>query len=87
MPNPPGSVIVALFPAVKTVRQAPCKWNSISISAARTPICRTGSSPAIEARTGARFRYVPVLLGGVFKATGNRSPAEAFAGIRNKPDV
>jgi 2-hydroxychromene-2-carboxylate isomerase len=42
--------------------------------------------PAIEGRTGARFRYVPVLLGGVFKATGNRSPAEAFAGIRNKPE-
>jgi 2-hydroxychromene-2-carboxylate isomerase len=42
--------------------------------------------PAIEARTGASFRYVPVLLGGVFKATGNRSPGEAFAGIRNKPD-
>jgi 2-hydroxychromene-2-carboxylate isomerase len=42
--------------------------------------------PAIEARTGATFRYVPILLGGVFKATGNRSPAEAFAGIRNKPD-
>jgi 2-hydroxychromene-2-carboxylate isomerase len=41
--------------------------------------------PAIEARTGASFRYVPVLLGGVFKATGNRSPGEAFAGIRNKP--
>lgn len=42
--------------------------------------------PDIEARTGARFRYVPVLLGGVFKATGNRSPMEAFAGIRNKPE-
>ena len=42
--------------------------------------------PAIAARTGARFRFVPVLLGGVFKATGNRSPAEAFAGIRNKPE-
>ena len=42
--------------------------------------------PAIEARTGARFRYVPVLLGGVFKATGNRSPMEAFSGIRNKPE-
>ena len=42
--------------------------------------------PSIEQRTGATFRYVPVLLGGVFKATGNRSPAEAFAGIRNKPD-
>jgi 2-hydroxychromene-2-carboxylate isomerase len=42
--------------------------------------------PAIEARTRAQFRYVPVLLGGVFKATGNRSPVEAFAGIRNKPE-
>jgi 2-hydroxychromene-2-carboxylate isomerase len=42
--------------------------------------------PAIEQRTGASFTYVPVLLGGVFKATGNRSPAEAFAGIRNKPE-
>jgi 2-hydroxychromene-2-carboxylate isomerase len=40
---------------------------------------------AIEARTGARFRYVPVLLGGVFKATGNRPLSEAYAGIRNKP--
>jgi 2-hydroxychromene-2-carboxylate isomerase len=35
--------------------------------------------PAIEARTGARFRYIPVLLGGVFKATGNR-----FVPVRNK---
>jgi 2-hydroxychromene-2-carboxylate isomerase len=42
--------------------------------------------PAIERRAGARFDYVPVLLGGVFKLTGNRSPAEAFAGIRNKPE-
>jgi 2-hydroxychromene-2-carboxylate isomerase len=40
--------------------------------------------PAIEARTGARFDYAPVLLGGIFKATGNQSPATAFAGIRNK---
>lgn len=40
--------------------------------------------PAIEARTGAKFRYVPALLGGIFKATGNRSPAEAFAGIPSK---
>jgi 2-hydroxychromene-2-carboxylate isomerase len=42
--------------------------------------------PAIEARTGAKFTYVPVLLGGVFKATGNRSPGESLAGIRNKPE-
>jgi 2-hydroxychromene-2-carboxylate isomerase len=40
--------------------------------------------PAIEARTGARFVYTPVLLGGVFKATGNRSPMEAYAGIPAK---
>jgi 2-hydroxychromene-2-carboxylate isomerase len=40
--------------------------------------------PAIEARTGAKFAYVPVLLGGIFKATNNRSPAEAFAGVKNK---
>jgi len=40
--------------------------------------------PEIERRTGARFEYVPVLLGGIFKLTGNRAPMEAFAGIRNK---
>jgi 2-hydroxychromene-2-carboxylate isomerase len=40
--------------------------------------------PAIEQRTGARFVYVPILLGGVFKATNNRSPVESFAGVRNK---
>lgn len=42
--------------------------------------------PAIEARTGVPFRCVPVLLGGVFKATGNRSPAESLKGIRNKTE-
>ena len=42
--------------------------------------------PEIERRTGAKFEYVPVLLGGVFKLTGNRSPAESLAGIKNKPD-
>lgn len=42
--------------------------------------------PEIERRTGAKFDYVPVLLGGVFKLTGNRSPAESLAGIKNKPE-
>jgi len=42
--------------------------------------------PAIERRTGIKFEYVPVLLGGVFKATNNKSPMEAFAGIRNKQE-
>jgi 2-hydroxychromene-2-carboxylate isomerase len=40
--------------------------------------------PAIEARTGAKFEYVPILLGGLFKLANNRSPAEAFAAIPNK---
>lgn len=40
--------------------------------------------PAIEKRTGAKFEYVPILLGGIFKATNNKSPAESLAGIRNK---
>jgi 2-hydroxychromene-2-carboxylate isomerase len=40
--------------------------------------------PGIEARTGARFRYVPVLLGGIFKATGNQAPMLAFANIPAK---
>lgn len=37
--------------------------------------------PQIEARTGVRFSYQPVLLGGLFKLANNRSPAEAYAEI------
>jgi len=40
--------------------------------------------PDIEKRTGSTFTYVPALLGGIFKATGNQSPAQAFAGIPSK---
>jgi 2-hydroxychromene-2-carboxylate isomerase len=42
--------------------------------------------PGIEKRTGATFEYIPVLLGGVYKATGNMSPAESLRGIKNKPE-
>jgi 2-hydroxychromene-2-carboxylate isomerase len=42
--------------------------------------------PAIEKRTGVRFEYVPILLGGIFKSTNNKSPAETLAGIKNKPE-
>jgi len=35
--------------------------------------------PAIAQRTGAQIVYRPMLLGGVFKATGNRSPVEIAA--------
>ena len=37
--------------------------------------------PAIEQRTGVKFEYVPILLGGIFKATNNKSPAETLAGV------
>ena len=42
--------------------------------------------PEIEARTGASFNYIPCLLGGIFKATGNQAPMIAFCDIKNKPD-
>jgi 2-hydroxychromene-2-carboxylate isomerase len=42
--------------------------------------------PEIEQRTGIKFTYVPVLLGGIFKLTGNRSPMESLKGIKNKPE-
>ena len=40
--------------------------------------------PGIEERTGAKFNYIPVLLGGIFKLTNNKPPMEAFFGILNK---
>ena len=40
--------------------------------------------PEVVARTGATVNLIPCLLGGIFKATGNRSPVEAFAGIPSK---
>jgi 2-hydroxychromene-2-carboxylate isomerase len=42
--------------------------------------------PAIEQRVGVKFDYVPILLGGIFKATNNKSPAETLAGVKNKPE-
>ena len=38
----------------------------------------------IEMCTGVRFEYLPILLGGLFKLSNNRSPAEVFADIPNK---
>ena len=40
--------------------------------------------PDVEKRTGVRFEYVPALLGGIYKLTGNSSPADYLKGIRNK---
>ena len=39
----------------------------------------------IERRFGVKFDYVPVLLGGIYKATGNMSPSDSLRGIKNKP--
>ncbi|MCE9650310.1 MAG: 2-hydroxychromene-2-carboxylate isomerase [Parvibaculum sp.] len=41
--------------------------------------------PEIEKRTGVTFENVPVLLGGIFKLTGNQPPMIAFGNIKNKP--
>jgi 2-hydroxychromene-2-carboxylate isomerase len=38
--------------------------------------------PTIERRTGVKFEYVPVLLGGIYKATGK----DSLRGIKNKPE-
>ncbi|HVU20304.1 MAG TPA: 2-hydroxychromene-2-carboxylate isomerase [Rhizomicrobium sp.] len=40
--------------------------------------------PAIERRTGTKFEYVPVLLGGLFKLTNNQPPMVAFGGVKGK---
>lgn len=40
--------------------------------------------PGIAERAGAKINLIPSLLGGIFKATGNRSPVEAYAGIQGK---
>lgn len=42
--------------------------------------------PAIEDRTGTKFLYFPILLGGVFKLTNNKSPMEQFADVLHKRD-
>jgi len=42
--------------------------------------------PEIEKRTGVKFDYVPVLLGGIYKLTNNRSPADYLRGIKNKSE-
>ncbi len=41
--------------------------------------------PSITDKTGIAFEYLPVLLGGVFKATNNVSPIVSLQGIKNKP--
>jgi 2-hydroxychromene-2-carboxylate isomerase len=40
--------------------------------------------PQVEQRTGAKFTYVPMLLGGVFKLTNNQPPMVQFKDVVSK---
>ena len=40
--------------------------------------------PGFEERTGVKFDYIPCLLGGIMKLSGNQPPFVAFADIKNK---
>ena len=40
--------------------------------------------PNFKARTGVEFEYIPCLLGGIMKLSGNQPPFVAFAEIPNK---
>jgi 2-hydroxychromene-2-carboxylate isomerase len=40
--------------------------------------------PAILERTGANLEMLPCLLGGIFKATGNQPPTDAFGPVKGK---
>jgi 2-hydroxychromene-2-carboxylate isomerase len=42
--------------------------------------------PPILQRTGAKLSVVPCLLGGIFKATGNKPPMVAFGEVKGKLD-
>lgn len=42
--------------------------------------------PGIEQRTGVKFEYLPILLGGLMKATNNLPPMMAFANVTGKND-
>ena len=40
--------------------------------------------PGVLQRTGAQLKLIPVLLGGLFKLTGNQPPMVAFGGVKGK---
>ena len=40
--------------------------------------------PAIEAKGKVKFRYAPVLLGGIFRATGNKPPLMTYGHVAQK---
>ena len=42
--------------------------------------------PSIAAKHGAEINYIPCLLGGIFKGTGNQAPMMAFGTVKGKLD-
>ena len=88
-----GGLLAALSAATRCVDVRdgyPAVWREVVMAHAHRGIpLRLRQSECVSepsrdsrhrARTGARFVYVPVLLGGVFKLTNNRSPAESWRG-------
>src|SRR4051794_37196094 len=81
------------MPGLSSARSGPSRRNGEAMATVKfhfdfgspNPYLAHLVIPDIERRTGTKFDYVPILLGGVFKLTNNRSPAESLAGIRNKP--
>jgi 2-hydroxychromene-2-carboxylate isomerase len=41
-------------------------------------------TPEVEWRGGVKFEYVPILFGGIYKLTNNRSSGDSLAGIKHK---
>src|SRR4051794_39047962 len=82
------------MPGLSSARSGPSRRNGEAMATVKfhfdfgspNPYLAHLVIPDIERRTGTKFDYVPILLGGVFKLTNNRSPAESLAGIKNKPD-
>src|SRR5262249_28030919 len=61
------------------------KVDSVCNFVIPTPFREGRVFPALEHRPAVKFDYVPVLLGGIYKLTNNRSPGESLVGIKNKP--
>lgn len=40
----------------------------------------------VKERTGATFHYIPCLLGGIFKLTGNQAPFVTYADVKGKQE-
>src|SRR6478736_5283211 len=61
-------------------------WRSRARNRRPDDACRQEKPVMKPLKVELKFEYVPVLLGGIYKATNNMSPAESLRGIKNKPE-